>query len=100
MNYFLVIFGQVQTDYRLQTESDVYEPTVQSAQVGSKIDRWHIRQTFRNKNLLYHHGCTLMGWVTNQARNTFFGFQSYFQFIKRYGSYQHYSTPSLPNTPS
>ncbi len=32
MNYFLVIFGQIQTD-RLQTESDACE---QSAQVGSK----------------------------------------------------------------
>ncbi len=29
-------FGQVQTDYRRQTESDAYEPTVQLAQVGLK----------------------------------------------------------------
>ena len=36
-NFFLVIFGPVQTtDDRQQTESDAYEPTVQSAQVGSK----------------------------------------------------------------
>ena len=36
MNYFLVTFGQVQTPDR-QTESDAYEPTVQDAQVGSKM---------------------------------------------------------------
>ncbi len=40
MNYFLVTFGQVQTpDNRHQTESDAYEPTVQSAQVGSKTNK-------------------------------------------------------------
>ena len=33
MNYFLVIFGPVQSTDR-QTESDAYEPTMQSAQVG------------------------------------------------------------------
>ena len=40
MNYCLVIFGQVQTDGWTdgQTESDAYEPTVQSAQVGSKSE--------------------------------------------------------------
>ncbi len=37
MNYCLVIFGPVQTDG--QTESDAYEPTVQSAQVVS-IMNW------------------------------------------------------------
>ena len=36
MNYFLVTFGKVQTPDR-QTESDAYEPTVQLAQVGSKM---------------------------------------------------------------
>ncbi len=44
MNYFLLFFGPVQsTEYRVQTESDAYEPTVQLAQVGSKIaaaDKW------------------------------------------------------------
>ncbi len=41
MNYCLVIFGPVQTDRQTdgQTESDAYEPTVQSAQVGSKKHR-------------------------------------------------------------
>ena len=34
MNYCLVNFGPVQTDGR--TESDAYESTVQSAQVGSE----------------------------------------------------------------
>ena len=41
MNYCLRLFektfGTVQTDNRRQTERDVYEPTVQLAQVGSKI---------------------------------------------------------------
>ena len=35
MNYFLVNYFLVQTDR--QTESDAYEPTVQVAQVGSKV---------------------------------------------------------------
>ncbi len=36
---FSPIFGQVRTDGQTdrQTESDAYEPTVQFAQVGSKI---------------------------------------------------------------
>ncbi len=39
MNYFLVTFGKVQTDRQTdrQTGSDAYEPTVQIAQVGSKM---------------------------------------------------------------
>ncbi len=39
MNYFLpflVQYGVQSTEYRVQTESDAYEPTVQVAQVGSK----------------------------------------------------------------
>ena len=42
MNYFLPFWSSPDyrqtTDYRQQTESGAYEPTVQDAQAGSKID--------------------------------------------------------------
>ncbi len=43
MNYFLPFFVQyrVQTEYRVETESDTYEPSVQLAQLGLKIGLCH-----------------------------------------------------------
>ena len=44
MRYELVspflVKSRLQADRLQQTESDAYEPTVQVAQVGSKIKRW------------------------------------------------------------
>ncbi len=62
MNYFLPFWSSPdyrqttdrQTDYRKQTETDAYEPTVQVAQVGSKMIPYIIAFTIREMSSNSH----------------------------------------------
>ncbi len=51
MNYYPVLYELLSSDRQTdrQTESDAYEPTVQYAQVGSKIWRWKYVHFFPKK---------------------------------------------------
>ncbi len=55
MNYFLVNYFLVQTDR--QTESDAYEPTVQVAQVGSKIGEVPAKYMYLQVTILHSQTC-------------------------------------------
>ena len=72
MNYYLRLLVQSrQTTDNRQTESDAYEPTVQVAQVGSKMGRMYTRFYFKNTKCLYIICHPFKSWFSNSLYNRY-----------------------------